>query len=111
MIHELDSSELIASWYEFHQSQNNGTLLTLELSFLARLAKKLEAKCPSVVVDIDKYSIESFRCQCSKGIEVSSKVINLNLEVSGLDSLLRQYKPKQSYYESIFEILVNDEAL
>ena len=109
MIHEIDSSELIASLVEYKKAKRQlQSKYAFDFSLLADLARKLEEKCPSIIVDMDRFSIESFRCQCSRGIEVSSSQIILDLQIPNMDSLLRQCKPEKDYYTSIIEILGED---
>lgn len=92
MFTEVSSSEIISYLAKRSESDN----IKIQITDLRQIGRKLEEKCPSVIFDGDKYSIESFRSLCSSEIKVSYTEIVFNRSKGGVADILDRYQPEPS---------------
>ena len=92
MLIEIDSSELIIGIID-HNNAKRGHKRIIKIDKLYKVANIIEQKHPSIVVDINKLSIEAFRCRCSEAIHISDKTIQVLTDHPKMKEVIKRYQP------------------
>lgn len=93
MLGEIDSSELITCLIACGKTKSNIRIVKIEK--LYEVANIIERVHPSIVVDINKLSIEAFRCRCSEAIQVSDKTIRVSIDNPKMKEVIKKYQPSE----------------
>lgn len=99
MLIEIDSSELITGIITNIGKGKKQRIITIEK--LYKVANIIEHAHPSIVVDINKLSIEAFRCRCSEAIQVSDKTIRVCIDHPEMIKVMNKYRPSEKNKEII----------
>lgn len=99
MLIEIDSSELITCI--INNISVGDKKRTVRIEKLYKVANVIEYTHPSIVVDINKLSIEAFRCRCSEAIQVSDKTISVHINNPKMKEVIKKYRPSEKNKEII----------
>lgn len=62
---------------------------------LRRIGHIIEERHPSIIVDLDKYSIESFRIKSRGGVNIINKKIHIDKTHPMVQRLIKDYQPSE----------------
>ena len=94
MLIEIDSSELITCVIS-HNNAKKSRKRIVKIDKLYKIANVIERTHPSIIVDINKSSIEAFRCRCSDAIKVSDKTISVLIDNPKMKEVIKRYQPTE----------------
>lgn len=89
---EIDSSVLISYLAKKSKSDN----VTISIKEIRKLGHDIEERYPSVIVDMDKYSIESFRIKSKGCVMVHNQEIHFDRTDKDVQVLLRNNQPSDT---------------
>ena len=89
---EIDSSVLISYLAQKSKSEN----VTISIQEIRKLGHDIEEHYPSVIVDMDKYSIESFRIKSKGCVMVNNQGIHFDRTDKDVQVLLRNNQPSDT---------------
>ena len=89
---EIDSSVLISYLAKKSKSDN----VTISIKEIRKLGHDIEERYPSVIVDMDKYSIESFRIKSKGCVMVHNQEIHFDRTDKYVQVLLRNNQPSDT---------------
>lgn len=95
MLVEIDSSEFISCIVK-HEFKGNEAEYAMSIKKLYNVANTIEREHPSIVVDINKFSIEAFRCRCSDAIKVSKESITIKVSNPIVQEIINRYQPSEN---------------
>lgn len=97
---EIDSSVLIA--YLAQKSKTES--VTISIKEIRRIGHIIEERHPCITVDMDKYSIESFRIKSKGCVRVHSQEIHFDRTVGAVQVLIKNNQPSDSLIVLLDEI-------
>lgn len=97
---EIDSSVLISYLAQKSTSDN----VTISIRKIRRIGHFIEERHPSIIVDMDKYSIESFRIKSRGRVVVNGQDIHFIRTDEVVQVLLQRNKPSDSLSALLEEI-------
>ena len=86
---EIDSSVLISYLAQKSKSEK----VTISFSRIRRIGHVIEERHPSIIVDMDKYSIESFRIKSRGHVEIHGQEIRFVRTDEVIRVLLQKNQP------------------
>lgn len=86
---EIDSSVLISYLAQKSKSEE----VTISIGRIRRIGHVIEERHPSIIVDMDKYSIESFRIKSRGHVEIHGQKIRFVRTDAIVRVLLQSNKP------------------
>lgn len=86
---EIDSSVLISYLAQKCKSEN----VTISIKEIKKIGHVIEERHPSINVDMDKYSIESFRIKSGGGVAVHGQEIRFDRTNEVVQVLLKNNQP------------------
>ena len=89
---EIDSSVLISYLAQKSKSEN----VTISIREIRTIGHDIEEHYPSVIVDMDKYSIESFRIKSKGCVMVHNQEIHFDRTDKDVQVLLRNNQPSNT---------------
>ena len=102
---EIDSSVLIS--YLAQKSKSDNVIITIKQ--IRELGHEIEERHPSIIVDMDKYSIESF-CLQSKGcVMVHNQEIHFDKTDKDVQVLLMNNQPDNILTDLLDEIIKEED--
>lgn len=97
---EIDSSVLISYLAKKSKSDN----VTISIKEIRKLGHDIEERYPSIIVDMDKYSIESFRIKSRGCVMVNRQEIRFVRTNKVVEMLLKNNQPTQGLDDLLEEI-------
>ena len=97
---EIDSSVLISYLAKKSKSDN----VTISIKEIRKLGHDIEERHPSIIVDMDKYSIESFRIKSRGCVMVNRQEIRFVRTNKVVEMLLKNNQPTQGLDDLLEEI-------
>ena len=102
---EIDSSVLIS--YLAQKSKSDNVIISIKQ--IRELGHEIEERHPSIIVDMDKYSIESF-CLKSKGyVMVQNREIHFDRTDKDVQVLLMNNQPDNILTDLLDEIIKEED--
>ena len=89
---EIDSSVLIS----YLAQKSKSEIVTISIKEIRKLGHEIEERHPSIIVDMDKYSIESFRIKSKGCVMVHNQEIHFDRTDKDVQVLLRDNQPSES---------------
>ena len=86
---EIDTVTLIS--YLSQKSKSN--LVSIDIKELRKLGHTVEAGHPSVIVDMDKYSLDSFRIKSLGGVTIHDHKLQFDKSNDVIRELFEKYRP------------------
>ena len=100
MVKELEASEIIAFCLtEKHQIDS----FELEYKTIRAIAKKMEEKHPSLLVTSDMMSIDAFRCEFCRHVEMDDHAICIK-HVKNVYARIQRYLPDEQTVAQLREV-------
>lgn len=97
---EIDSSVLISYLAQKSESEN----VTISIKEIRQIGHVIEERHPSIIVDMDKYSIESFRIKSGGRVAVYGQEIHFVRTDKVVQVLLRNNQPSGSLADLLEEV-------
>lgn len=97
---EIDSSVLISYLAQKSKSEN----VTISIQEIRKLGHDIEERHPSIIVDMDKYSIESFRIKSRGFVKVNGQEIRFVRSEQAVKVLLSNNQPSKRLVNLLDEI-------
>lgn len=98
---EIDSSVLISYLAQKSKSEN----VTISIKEIRTIGHVIEEHYPSVIVDMDKYSIESFRLKSKGCVKVHNQEIHFDKTEKIVQVLLNNNQPSKILADLLEEII------
>ena len=89
---EIDSSVLIS----YLAQKSKSEIVSISIKEIRKIGHVIEEHYPSIIVDLDKYSIESFRIKSKGCVMVHNQEIYLDRSDKDVQVLLRDNQPSES---------------
>ena len=97
---EIDSSVLISYLAQKSESEN----VTISIKEIRKIGHVIEERYPSMIVDMDKYSIESFRVKSKGRVKVLGQEIRFDRTEVVVKVLLTNNQPSGRLADLLEEI-------
>lgn len=97
---EIDSSVLISYLAQKSESEN----VTISIKEIRKIGHVIEERYPSMIVDMDKYSIESFRVKSKGRVKVLGQEIRFDRTEMVVKVLLTNNQPSGRLADLLEEI-------
>lgn len=91
MFYRVDSAELIS----FFAKRSGRKSFRISIQEVRKRGHELEKESSLVIYDGDKYTIESFRCMCSRGIKVVNNIIIVDTTNKDVQQIIARYQPSE----------------
>lgn len=91
MMNRMDISDLIS--YLAQKSLTDD--VSLDINEIKKLGHAIEERHPSVTIDMDKYSIESFRIKSKGNVIIHNKKIEFNRTNEVVKMILKRSQPSE----------------
>lgn len=104
---EIDSSVLISYLAQKSKSEN----VTISIQKIRKLGHDIEERHPSIIVDMDKYSIESFRIKSRGCVKVNGQEIRFVRSEQAVKVLLSNNQPSKRLVDLLDEIFDGNRVL
>ena len=101
---EIDISELISYLAQKSKSEN----ITISIKEIRELGHRIEELHPSIIVDMDKYIIESFRIKAKGRVKVNDQKISFNKTDKYVQILLSNNQPSETLNALLEEIIIKN---
>lgn len=88
---EIDSSVLIS----YLAQQSKSEIVSISIKEIRKIGHVIEEHYPSIIVDLDKYSIESFRIKSKGCVRVHDQEIHFDRKDKDVQVLLRNNQPPE----------------
>ena len=102
---EIDSSVLIS--YLAQKSKSDNVIITIKQ--IRELGHEIEERHPSIIVDMDKYSIESFRLKSKGYVMVHNQEIHFDRTDKDVQMLLMNNHPDNILTNLLDEIIKEED--
>ena len=99
---EIDISVLISYLAQKSKSEN----ITISIKEIRELGYCIEELHPSIIVDMDKYTIESFRIKAKGCVKVNEHIISFNKTDKYVQALLSRNQPSEALNTLLEEIII-----
>ena len=97
---EIDLSVLISYLAQKSKSEK----VSISIKEIRKLGHVIEEHYPSIIVDLDKYSIESFRIKSKGCVRVHGQEMHFDRTAKNVKVLLRNNQPSESLAVLLKEI-------
>lgn len=104
---EIDLSVLISYLAQKSESKK----VTISIRKIRRIGHVIEERHPSIIVDMDKYSIESFRIKSKGHVVVNGPEIHFERTDEVVKVLLQRNKPSDRLTALLEEILGGEDRV
>lgn len=101
---EIDISVLISYLAQKSKSEN----ITISIKEIRELGHCIEELHPSIIVDMDKYTIESFRIKAKSCVKVNEQKIYFNKTDKDVQILLNNSQPSETLNALLEEIIIKN---
>ena len=101
---EIDISELISYLAQKNKLEN----ITISIKEIRELGHRIEELHPSIIVDMDKYTIESFRIKAKGYVKVNDQKISFNKTDKDVQILLSRNQPSETLNALLEEIIIKN---
>lgn len=88
---EIDSSVLIS----YLAQKSKSEIVSISIKEIRKIGHVIEEHYPSIIVDLDKYSIESFRIKSKGCVRVHGQEIHFDRKDKDVQVLLRNNQPSE----------------
>ena len=102
---EIDSSVLIS--YLTQKSKSDNVIITIKQ--IRELGHEIEERHPSIIIDMDKYSIESFRLKSKGYVMVHNQEIHFDRTDKDVQVLLMNNHPDNILTDLLDEIIKEED--
>lgn len=101
---EIDISVLISYLAQKSKSEN----ITISINEIRELGHCIEELHPSMIIDMDKYSIESFRIKAKGSVKVNDQKLFFNKTDKYVQILLSNNQPSETLNALLEEIIIKN---
>lgn len=101
---EIDISVLISYLAQKSKSEN----ITISIKEIRELGHCIEELHPSIIVNMDKYTIESFRIKAKGCVKVNEQKIYFNKTDKDVQILLNNSQPSETLNALLEEIIIKN---
>ena len=102
---EIDSSVLIS--YLTQKSKSDNVIISIKQ--IRELGHEIEERHPSIIIDMDKYSIESFRLKSKGYVMVHNQEIHFDRTDKDVQVLLMNNQPDNILTDLLDEIIKEED--
>lgn len=98
---EIDSSVLIS----YLAQKSKSEIVTISIKEIRKLGHEIEERHPSIIVDMDKYSIDYFRIKSKGCVEVHNNEIHFDKTEKIVQELLKNNQPSKTLVDLLDDII------